>query len=52
MIAWEVLMNAYSDDIGYPEITDELSPGQMHSVDDIELAFVTPKLQPMGITSM
>ncbi|MFC6253986.1 SpaA isopeptide-forming pilin-related protein [Secundilactobacillus hailunensis] len=48
MIAWEVLMNAYSEDIGYPEITDELSAGQMHSVNDIELAFVTPKFTANG----
>ncbi|WP_203651009.1 DUF7601 domain-containing protein [Secundilactobacillus yichangensis] len=44
VIGWEVIMNAYGKDIGYPEITDELSANQMHSVDpkDLELAFVTP----------
>lgn len=50
VIAWELLMNAYGTDIGYPEITDTLSPGQMHSVDpdDLELAFVTPKFTANG----
>lgn len=50
VIAWELLMNAYGEDIGYPEITDELSAGQMHSVDpdDLELAFVTPKFTANG----
>ncbi|GAW98194.1 DUF7601 domain-containing protein [Secundilactobacillus mixtipabuli] len=49
-IDWEVVLNAFGEDIGYPVITDQLSDDQMHSTkeSDLELAFVEPLFTANG----